>query len=58
MGGYRGLLGVEADSWVAEHRLADLQLPAEGVLVLGIRRTDGTFLGVREATRASTSTTL
>jgi hypothetical protein len=38
-------LGVEADSWVAEHRLADLQLPAEGVLVLGIRRTDGTFLG-------------
>ena len=38
-------LGVEADSWVAEHQLADLHLPAEGVLVLGIRRTDGTFLG-------------
>jgi hypothetical protein len=38
-------LGVEAHSWVAEHRLADLQLPAEGVLVLGIRRTDGSFLG-------------
>ncbi|MDH5372141.1 MAG: TrkA C-terminal domain-containing protein [Acidimicrobiia bacterium] len=38
-------LGVEAESWVAEHQLADLHLPSEGVLVLGIRRTDGTFLG-------------
>jgi Trk K+ transport system NAD-binding subunit len=38
-------LEVEADSWLAEHRLADLQLPAEGVLVLGIRRADGTFIG-------------
>jgi hypothetical protein len=38
-------LGVEADSWVAEHQLADLQLPDEGVLVLGVRRADGTFLG-------------
>ena len=38
-------LGVEADSWLAEHQLADLHLPAEGVLVLGIRRADGTFLG-------------
>jgi len=38
-------VGVEADSWVAEHSLANLHLPAEGVLVLGIRRTDGTFLG-------------
>lgn len=38
-------LGVEADSWVAEHRLADLRLPDEGVIVLGIRRTDGIFVG-------------
>jgi K+/H+ antiporter YhaU regulatory subunit KhtT len=38
-------LGVEANSWVAEHRLADLHLPDEGVLVLGIRRSDGTFIG-------------
>jgi len=38
-------VGVEADSWVAEHRLADLHLPEEGVLALGIRRADGTFLG-------------
>ena len=38
-------LGVEADSWFAEHRLADLHLPDEGVLILGVRRSDGTFLG-------------
>ena len=38
-------LGVESDSWLNEHRLADLQLPAEGVLVLGVRRADGTFIG-------------
>lgn len=38
-------LGVESDSWLAEHRLADLQLPAESVLVLGIRRADGAFIG-------------
>jgi hypothetical protein len=38
-------LGVEADSWLAEHRLSDLHLPDEGVLVLGIRRADGTFFG-------------
>ncbi len=38
-------LGVEAGSWVADHRLADLHLPDEGVLALGIRRADGTFLG-------------
>ena len=38
-------LGVEADSWVAEHRLADLHLPDEGVLALGIRRADGAFIG-------------
>ena len=45
-------LGVEADSWVAEHELADLHLPAEGVLVLGIRRSDGSFIG---APRGQTS---
>ena len=36
---------MEADSSFAEHRLADLHLPDEGVLVLGIRQEDGTFLG-------------
>lgn len=38
-------LGVEADSWVAKHQLGDMRLPDEGVLVLGIRRADGTFVG-------------
>ncbi len=38
-------LGVEADSWVAKHRIVDLHLPQEGVLILGIRRADGTFVG-------------
>ena len=38
-------LGVEADSWVADHLLSDLHLPDEGVLVLGIRRADGSFVG-------------
>jgi K+/H+ antiporter YhaU regulatory subunit KhtT len=40
-----GEVGVEADSWVAEHRLLDLHLPDEGVLVLGVRRADGSFIG-------------
>lgn len=38
-------LGVESDSWLVEHQLADLHLPAEGVLVLGVRRADGSFIG-------------
>lgn len=38
-------LGVEADSWLADHRLAALHLPDEGVLVLGLRRSDGSFIG-------------
>lgn len=38
-------LEVEADSWIAEHRLADMRLPDEGVLVLGIKRGDGSFVG-------------
>jgi hypothetical protein len=43
---------VAAHSWVAEHPLADVQLCDEGVLVLGIRRSDGSFLGApRDDTR-------
>ena len=38
-------LGVESDSWLVEHQLAHLHRPAEGVLVLGLRRADGTFIG-------------
>ena len=45
-----GEVGVEANSWIAEHRLADLELPDEGVLVLGIRRSDGSFIGAPRGT--------
>lgn len=36
---------VEPGDWVAGKRLADLELPDEGVLVLGVQRADGTYLG-------------
>ncbi|WP_247729616.1 TrkA C-terminal domain-containing protein [Halovivax limisalsi] len=37
---------VDADSWLANERLADLELRStEGIDVLGIRREDGTYLG-------------
>ncbi len=52
-------LGVDTDSWIAEHCLADLHLPDEGVLALGIRRADGTFLGApRGHTRIHPNDTL
>ncbi len=38
-------LQVKAEDWLADKRLVDLDLPDEGVLVLGIRRLDGTYLG-------------
>ena len=31
--------------WMVDHRLADLQLTREGVVVLGLHRSDGTFIG-------------
>lgn len=31
--------------WLAEHPLADLDLPGEGILVLAVHRRDGQFLG-------------
>ncbi|MFV0523424.1 MAG: TrkA C-terminal domain-containing protein [Acidimicrobiales bacterium] len=34
-----------ADEWMVDHRLADLQLTQEGVLVLGIHRASGLFIG-------------
>ncbi len=37
---------VEADSWLTEHTLAALSLRDEGVVVLGIERADGSYLGV------------
>ena len=47
LGGAYGIseLGVEAGDWLAGHELAELKLSAEGVLVLGIQRADGSFLG-------------
>lgn len=38
-------LYVEQGDWLADTSLADLDLPQEGVLVLGIVRADGTYLG-------------
>jgi len=36
---------VELDDWVADRTLEELELRDEGILVLGIRRPDGAFLG-------------
>jgi len=36
---------VERKDWLAGRELHELDLPEEGVLVLAMRRTDGTFLG-------------
>ncbi len=38
-------MDIEEDDWVAEKSLKELDLPEEGILVLGIRRKDGTFIG-------------
>jgi Trk K+ transport system NAD-binding subunit len=37
---------VEAKNWMADRTLSELRLRDEGILVLGITRTDGTFIGV------------
>jgi hypothetical protein len=36
---------VEPNDWLADKSLIELKLPEEGVLVLGIRRKEGAFLG-------------
>jgi uncharacterized protein with PhoU and TrkA domain len=38
-------LVVEPQDWLAGNTLMELKLPQEGVLVLGIRREEGTYLG-------------
>lgn len=38
-------LFVREDTWIADRTLADLDLPDEGVLILGIRRDDGSYVG-------------
>lgn len=39
-------LRVERGSWLADRSLAELSLRDEGVIVLGVERADGTYLGV------------
>lgn len=39
-------LSVRSDDWIAERRLGDLRLTDEGILVFGVIRKDGTYLGV------------
>lgn len=39
-------LAVTPDHWLANKSLADLKLRQEGVILLGIQRHDGTYLGV------------
>ena len=38
-------LFVEPGDWLADKRLADLELPDEGVLVLGVQRGSGEYIG-------------
>lgn len=38
-------LSVGEDAWLADEPLAHLDLPEEGIVVLGIRRSDGTYVG-------------
>ena len=38
-------LHVRADDWLAGHTLEQLRLASEGVLVLGIEKQDGSYLG-------------
>ena len=38
-------IDIEEDDWVAGKMLKELDLPEEGILVLGIRRRDGTYIG-------------
>ncbi len=40
-----GRVEVEADSWLANRRLDELAIDREGVLLLGLKRSDGSFVG-------------
>ncbi|MGB7343338.1 MAG: TrkA C-terminal domain-containing protein [Pirellulaceae bacterium] len=42
-------LSVSPNDWLAKKTLIELRLPAEGVLVLGIRRREGDYLGAPHA---------
>jgi len=43
-------MSVQADDWLAGRTLVELSLAQEGVLVLGIERPDGRFLGAPRGT--------
>jgi Trk K+ transport system NAD-binding subunit len=43
-------LAVEPQDWLAEQQLAELHLPDEGVLVLGVQRSEGGYLGAPKGT--------
>lgn len=40
-----GRVGVEENTWLADQTLKELNLPEEGVLILGIVRQDGSYVG-------------
>jgi len=40
-----GELTVREDDWLAGHKLIEMRLSEEGILVLGIERKDGTYIG-------------
>lgn len=41
---------VEDNDWLADRKLADLQLNHEGILVLGVERKDGSYIGTPKGT--------
>jgi hypothetical protein len=51
IGGEYGVteLQVQEGDWLARHTLGELALRKEGVIVLGVERTDGTYFGVPNA---------
>lgn len=52
-------LYVEDQDWMADQSLAELDLREEGILVLGINRSDGTFIGTPDGeTRIQSKDTL
>jgi hypothetical protein len=38
-------LPVKHEGWLANQRLSEVDLPAEGIIVLGVTRKDGTYIG-------------
>lgn len=50
-GGYAvSELRVDEPDWIAHHSLEELRLNDEGVIVLGVQRVDGTYVGVPDRT--------